>query len=368
LEVTTIGQKKNYRSLELEICGIKRQTKSPLVEASFNLDGSRSPKKITSDTLISYFLENSEYCKIMSIEILRASDIVSELDIIRNTVGLHDLRNFLAISPNGFLKFDGDLKLVTNHQTLEDLEIGQSIVTYLYVKVNQMGEQFSIQPLKLTIKKTFNAVPKFIGSFSEYSKLSVTVSQFDLLNGNDDPLRIGLPIANDFEGNPITFELEAPDLEEWISLVDNEGGKALQIDPLKVTSYDDGKHNFVIYVHDDKTSAKNSYDVQIDLIYIPFDVVAAHQNLYREETHQDLLAKRGQPDFSALIPRLRIKNFDVTHRLNITFDQNMFVDKNLNYSAALEFSVVSGLDGKPTVGMYKSLDFFGAENLTRLLV
>lgn len=83
--------------------------------------------------------------------------------------------------------------------------------------------------------------------------MKVIISQEDLLNRKNDALIFLLPKIVDFEDDEVNLQLEAPDGEAWIRIIDVDKAKAIQINPILVGRLDNGLHKFKILVGDDQT-------------------------------------------------------------------------------------------------------------------
>jgi hypothetical protein len=132
-------------------------------------------------------------------------------------------------------------------------------------------------------------------------------------------------------------------METWVSVIDTELGTAFQIDPLKVKKRDNGEHNFEIHLKDDQTREKTIYDVKINIKYISYSLFSPEEQEIIQELEEEIVEViRGEPDYSKPKPAVRIGSFKVTHLLQVNFDQDMFVDKKMNYSKVITIKTVSG--------------------------
>jgi hypothetical protein len=82
--------------------------------------------------------------------------------------------------------------------------------------------------------------------------MEVSISEKDIINKKLDTLVFLLPTIEDPESDTINLQIEALNEEKWITIVDIDKGKALQIDPYLVTKKDDGLHTFTILIGDDQ--------------------------------------------------------------------------------------------------------------------
>ena len=309
------------KKMELEICGVQIETHQALETATFLLDGSTSPKKIDTKTIIEYFKPNSDLCVITSYDLLDVDTFkVSDKDILNNSFNFSDSTNFKSLSSNSPIKFSSDkVVLDKKNQEVIDLNLGQTIVVRKYIKATTITGHFAIQPLEITIKKTYNAAPKFVGSsIKDLRELDVTISQKEILEGKSDPLIFMLPEVTDLEQDEISIEIKAPEMETWVSVIDTELGTAFQIDPLKIRHQDNGEHNFEIHLKDDQTREKSIYDIKINIKYISYSLFSSEEKEIIQKREQEIVEViRGEPDYSKPRPSVRVSTFKVTHLLQI---------------------------------------------------
>ena len=246
------------------------------------------------------------------------------------------------------------------------MNLGDTFEPRKYIKATTISGHFAIQPLDIIVKKTFNAAPTFVGStIKELRELDVTISQKDILEGKSNDLIFMLPEMSDLEKDIISVSVNAQQGETWVSIVDTELGKAFKIDPLQVKKQDNGEHHFEIWLGDNQTREKSIYDVQINIKYISYALVSIDGQEIITVEEEVVENVRGDPDFSKPRPTVRIRHFDVTHKLQFNFDQDMAVNKRMNYSRVLTFKTVSGNDLSETIGNY--VPFIQDENKTRAL-
>ena len=174
-----------------------------------------------------YFKHNSLLCIVNSYELLDVdTSKVPDRDVESNSFDFTDLNNFIAPPSKDVVKLQGDsVKLNKKNQDMIDMNLGDIIVSRKYIKATTISGHFAIQPLEVTVKKTYNEAPKFVGtSIEDLRVLDVTVSQKEILEGNSDPLIFMLPEAKDFEEDEISIEVQAMEGQTWVSVVETEFG------------------------------------------------------------------------------------------------------------------------------------------------